>query len=1453
MEKKALIFNKGINTDVSPLKQPEGTYRMALNAVGETRDGNLTDLNSEEGNKPCSQLQEGDIIKASVLLDDNSRVLFIYNKPTNISYIARETRDCQLEILIVSSCFKWDSYNRIDVEFRIFKGCERVLYFTDSVNPMMVINIDSLIDYVPVEVIENDDIITNDEKVLYTQENDLWDCKKLLFDREIIYPTIEFVELTNSGGSIEVGTYQFSIRYLDGDLNPTNWLNITNPIPVVFQNTNSNYFTISGGIAGDGSNIAATGQAALPPSSKSIILDISNIDRSFEFYQIAVIQTSASIGFSSEVYIKEVVPIASDTDTFVFVGKDSTQDIAGSINELTVQRESIGVVNHLAQIDNTLLLAGVKSKPYDWSIFQQKASQIGSKYVIETVKKSEYNESMKSGEYYYNNRSYMRDEIYAFAIVYVFKDGTESPAFHIPGRPLNYDPVNKVALSANWDDAAITAGGPDYDFLPEDLRDNHPKWMSHNTAHKFNNGTGLMSYYESETTYPRIRNCAGESIWGKDIQGNFLEGQPIRHHKFPDSLVEKYQDLANVYPIGVEFFDIVIPEEYADDIQGYYIVRDQRKDVNKTILDKGILDNAIRWTKGANVRYTYLRNSTALDNSLDTIDNEFDMFIFHSPKVYYTREFFRGDHFKIEGVWQFFAAYNESLPLLLTNNPAISPSDNMETVAYFFWDHFGEFVPTVELSGNRHRVILDSKYCDAIPENIRPDTNVNPVTVLVDNTRFNNNLASTHLHVSKLADALEPSVFDPNLGENPAEDDRFYYAAYKVYRQVYNNLFSLRYIRTTSNIHTGTSALVYGGDTFISLLEVSLSDFDRSRAFITAYVESEINSDLRHNPGEDACSQNFTGQYFDTVGVDFNPTRVWWNAYIPNEESIPNIDAAILSFDVDSYLFRHKALNHPDFVDTGIGYPDYVCKQPYAYNPDFSKINNERQYFAIPINFNYCSKCLNELPYIIYFSEKSFQEERVDNYRVILANNYTTIMADSGPISNMFVDRDRLYVHANKSLWALQTKPNELSTTENTIFVGTGDFLSIPPRKLITTEYGYGGSNQKWSTVTTEAGTFFCDTNLGKVFLLEKGLQEINMQGLNSFFENNMTLFFLDDYYSLTGSSYSSVDAIDDNSVGIIATYDPRYKRYILHKKDYKFTTKGKQVFAGEYIDNNVTSPLDKAIYYNTTEKSFYEIDNTTSTLNRINLYNSEYFINKSFTLSYYVMLKAWISYHSYMPNIMYNDADTFYSYATGDPRTYSHNSNVYNTYYGTKFPVILEYVDNNNPSIDKIFSSIYYISEVTREDSINNYPVEVSDVTFDELYMFTRDQITSTNTIINKNTQPYLSISDDKTISIAARVDNAYRVSKNMRDIAINRNSLPIITSNWDDTNYSSFFNVDGLGNGYMDYVPNEQARDIDKSVYERARIKDKYVRIRLTFNPNDNLRMSLQLSSIFLLPKNR
>ena len=841
-------------------------------------------------------------------------------------------------------------------------------------------------------------------------------------------------------------------------------------------------------------------------------------------------------------------------------------------------------------------------------------------------------------------------------------------------------------------------------------------------------------------------------------------------------------------------------------------------------------------------RITFFGNFDGNGTGTGSFNNVFDNFdyqIYSSPKGYFKRDFVRGSYINFEGAWNQIAVLNTTLTNIYSSNT----DRNSEIEVYLYWDEYTSNFITSNPYQLITRNIAQHVYVDAIPESLFDGSSVTPTRTVVEADpvygAFYNYLVSTHLSVMYMPGTTEfGHMINLRLPN---------YVSQKVFKDVYSNLFSLRYIKTHVNLESPTesSKTVFGGDIFISKFEWSYQDYDRSRIFNSAYVESEINTDLKHG-SDDVCDQVFKGSWFADDLYNFN--------LIPSNVSVAN---AVLNLDIDDYIFRFHVQDYPPYTESDTSPNNFVCKDPFFYNDDFSKENSQRQYASLPINFDYCSNCLNEFPYRIYYSQQSFQEETTDNYISFLPNNYSDLMGDQGPISNMFVDKDSLYVHCNKAIWNIQTKPNEIQANESTIYLGTGELLSIPPRKMVSTDYGYAGSNQKWATVVTEHGTFFADTNLGKVFLLGKGLEEVSNTGISSFLEENLEIFFLNEFNTLTGLNFPNTHALNHNSIGLIAVYDPRYKRYILHKKDFGFTDLFNQYYVGEFENaDSIQSILPYFIYYNTSEGKFYRINNSGEEEQVIELdfRDGLYFINKSFTVSYNAMTKSWVSFHSYMPTYMYNDANTFYSFVASSGNTYRHGGRLnYQEFYGTKHPYVIEYVAKSDKLTEVIFGSIKYISTVTRYDSNTKNNIEISNKTFDEFYCYTRDQITSSNSIVLKSLNPYSTISADRDISYAARVDNSFRISKNIKDIAINRNTESLLSKRWLDSTYSSYFNTDNLGNGYIDYVPNENARDLNKSVYSRANMKDKYMRVRLFFNPSEPLRMSLQVSSNFTADKQR
>lgn len=255
---------------------------------------------------------------------------------------------------------------------------------------------------------------------------------------------------------------------------------------------------------------------------------------------------------------------------------------------------------------------------------------------------------------YYRNGGhyvgYMRDEVYAFYIRFVFADGERSRSYHIPGRSAeegemdgangletifedNYagEPNNTEMVWETRNTAYLESGNNPV-FEHDDLIDDD-EILSH----------GRMGYWESSEKYPDN----DYERWGE------LCGKHIRHHKFPaNSLTDgnTFDDTTNHYYIdhgkayikilGVYFTGIEYPECNIDGIVGYEILRASREG-NKTVLAKGMINN---------MRMYKLKPSDHTD-SIST--NQYDLKDYYYPNYPYnpTTEFINGkvcDHFLSE-------------------------------------------------------------------------------------------------------------------------------------------------------------------------------------------------------------------------------------------------------------------------------------------------------------------------------------------------------------------------------------------------------------------------------------------------------------------------------------------------------------------------------------------------------------------------------------------------------------------------------------------------------------------------------------------------------------------------------------------------------------------------------------------------------------------------------------
>jgi hypothetical protein len=239
-----------------------------------------------------------------------------------------------------------------------------------------------------------------------------------------------------------------------------------------------------------------------------------------------------------------------------------------------------------------------------------------------------------------NLRGYLRDEVYAFEIVFLLANGKQTDGFHIPGRVKNFTELTQPDVP-----------NTNPDFVGDGT--SAPYWKIYNTATVIGAGTGELignatpyeygdfAYWESTETYP-----CNEEVWGD------LANQPIRHHKFPDVLVSpifesgtpiieyngtysglKIENRAT-FPIGVRFnasqvIQLIefssLTEEEKNNIAGFKIVRGNRN-TNKSIVAKGILRNVGEYEREGTSFYfpNYPYNDLRVDPFLLQENNAFD-------------------------------------------------------------------------------------------------------------------------------------------------------------------------------------------------------------------------------------------------------------------------------------------------------------------------------------------------------------------------------------------------------------------------------------------------------------------------------------------------------------------------------------------------------------------------------------------------------------------------------------------------------------------------------------------------------------------------------------------------------------------------------------------------------------------------------------------------------------
>jgi hypothetical protein len=278
MEKNVNRPSKGMIQDVNSDDQPKESYRYALNAVNETNEGNRMMLSNEKGNEECYTLTNGYFRIGKVYTKDNEIVIFSTDGTNSEIGIVR---NCEYTSIVNSQCLGFSLEYQIDATYRLRRGCETVIYFTDGLNSVRQVNLNKLEDYY------SDAYIAWLINPVGPFVGEQWDCTKFNLIQDFKIPCFSKTEIIN-GGSLAAGSYNFAIQLLNEDGNPTNWIVTSRPVNIYHDDVNSGYENINGS-----SMLEYDGVGGVPNNTtKSIKINLSNLDPKFTYYRIAVIQAT---------------------------------------------------------------------------------------------------------------------------------------------------------------------------------------------------------------------------------------------------------------------------------------------------------------------------------------------------------------------------------------------------------------------------------------------------------------------------------------------------------------------------------------------------------------------------------------------------------------------------------------------------------------------------------------------------------------------------------------------------------------------------------------------------------------------------------------------------------------------------------------------------------------------------------------------------------------------------------------------------------------------------------------------------------------------------------------------------------------------------------------------------------------------------------------------------------
>lgn len=541
------------------------------------------------------------------------------------------------------------------------------------------------------------------------------------------------------------------------------------------------------------------------------------------------------------------------------------------------------------------------------------------------------------------------------------------------------------------------------------------------------------------------------------------------------------------------------------------------------------------------------------------------------------------------------------------------------------------------------------------------------------------------------------------------------------------------------------------------------------------------------NPRDDEIQ--WLSECLDTVWLEGTVNLNWRNGVT---SYVTDFENPLTGYHLDKILnylldkLTTMDINHAN----GRLYMGFSKAEFYQINPDYLRRNREKIYKVLSSAYDCCSECQESNFLRTHYSQQSFQEEKVDNYRVFLPNNYTDVPGEKGAITKLVALQNNLIALTDEGIWQFPKNQQREIIDQVISFVGTGSYFKIPPVALVDENNGSSaGCSNQWGVLKAPNGLYYISEKEGTVYELASKLTPISTNGMNGWFKSHLRF------------QNGNVDN-PSNSTGFIMGYDAENDRILITKQD---------------IDDTGWT-----ISYNLRTKAWTSFH---SYIPHMYIYDNQNFY-------------SWIKGET---------IDIWKHNVEGNFQ------NFYNTYYPHVIEYVAQSENlqtNLWESVNFYTEAIRYITEtvdtVTIQDSYNE-----EDLTFTNAIFYNGKQCSGLLNLVVKNTMTgdYFDSYNNTFINpLNTFVDKNEKnwALNNFRDLVDNTN-VPIWVANKIlNDRWMSRNNM----NGYIDKSIHTGSLSLVKSWFNQEPFRDKYLIQR--FFLNNSQQSNLQLLTNFIINQN-